>query len=364
MANIVGSVGRGGKNNRPDVKVVQQLINANLPQGIVRLVEDGLIGPKTLVAIVEFQRQKVPSLALAPSGVIAPGDVTWQRLNSARSPQSPQGDGPEKHGMGVDIPKHGMGVDIPKHGMGVDIPIAKAWPAKFTFEQFIRFTESLEGGAIDHMFMVQDKQVATGYGITFTGKANRELGLAQAKALHWFFKPGHARAGRPCDPVDVEKDYDAVLGAPGRLSDTNGHLAEFAAMTSCRISRQTLENAARRKIASNLNTVRLRRDAGAVGDFDNFPVDAQLCIASLTWAVGPNFGMVPKFKEFCAACQVHDFALAEQKCAFDSQVNTLPLRHRHQQTMMHNAELVERGQGDRDTLYWPTRLVRGHVPIL
>jgi len=338
MAGIASSVGRVGKNYRPDVITVQRLINGSLPKGIVRLAEDGMIGPKTLAAIVAFQRQNVPALSAAPSGTITPGDLTWQRLNVAIRSDAD---------------------DSEKHGMGVDIPMAKAWPAKFTFDQFIRFSEPLEGGSsVDHMFMVQDKQVATGFGLTFTGSG----ALAEAQRLPWFFKAGHERAGQRCSPTEVETDFNAVLGRPDLAAP--GNLPAWRQLTSCRVSRQTLLDAARRKIVFNLNTVRLRRDAGAVGDFDNFPVDAQLCIASLTWAVGPNFGLVSHFKDFCAACRIHDFALAGQKCFFVSQVNTLPQRQMHQRTMMHNAELVEGGQGDFDTLYWPTRLHRDIVPIL
>lgn len=50
--NIVGSVGLGGKNQRDDVKKVQQLLKKS---GFPLLQDDGLIGPKTLQAIRDYQ---------------------------------------------------------------------------------------------------------------------------------------------------------------------------------------------------------------------------------------------------------------------------------------------------------------------
>lgn len=58
---ISGSVGKGGKNSAPDVRVVQDLINSHLGKitPIQRLVVDGDVGKKTIAAIEEFQRRVV-----------------------------------------------------------------------------------------------------------------------------------------------------------------------------------------------------------------------------------------------------------------------------------------------------------------
>lgn len=76
MATISASVGRGGKNNHPDVITVQQLLRkANADPGMV----DGRCGPKTINAIIQFQKRFLRE----PDGLIEVGKTTWQRLNAA-----------------------------------------------------------------------------------------------------------------------------------------------------------------------------------------------------------------------------------------------------------------------------------------
>ena len=57
---ISSSVGKGGKNKPEDIKIVQELLNDFTKMcGFKKLDEDGLIGPKTLSAIAEFQKTAV-----------------------------------------------------------------------------------------------------------------------------------------------------------------------------------------------------------------------------------------------------------------------------------------------------------------
>lgn len=53
---IAGAVGRGGKNDRDDVRTVQLLLNLNAPQVLGPLVADGTCGGETIAAIEQFQR--------------------------------------------------------------------------------------------------------------------------------------------------------------------------------------------------------------------------------------------------------------------------------------------------------------------
>jgi hypothetical protein len=78
MANISGSVGQGGRNQRADVLTVQRLINAKLPASVARLVEDGVCGAKTISAIGQYQRR---NLHLADSRV-DPHGATFQSLTA------------------------------------------------------------------------------------------------------------------------------------------------------------------------------------------------------------------------------------------------------------------------------------------
>jgi hypothetical protein len=225
------------------------------------------------------------------------------------------------------------------------------WPAKFTFDQFWNFTEPLEGGfAADCMFMVQDLQVATGMGITFTGKSSRDAGLAMAQALTWAFKLGHPAAGRLCSREDIERDYDKVLSNEDLGRQGSGYLSEWMALTNCRITKEGLKQAVRKKIIANINYVKTQRAGNkSLGDFDTFPADAQLCVASLTWANGNEFG----YPMFCKACREADWFEAAKQCGFKSKVNTLPKRQKAQEEMMRNAGFVKLGVASPDILHWP-----------
>lgn len=58
MPEITASVGEGGKNLRPDVKLVQQLLNNFVKAlGLIALDTDGLCGRATVTAIRKFQQQ-------------------------------------------------------------------------------------------------------------------------------------------------------------------------------------------------------------------------------------------------------------------------------------------------------------------
>jgi hypothetical protein len=233
-----------------------------------------------------------------------------------------------------------------------------AWPAKFTFDEFWSFTEPLEGGfAADCMFMVQDLQVATGMGITFTGKNNRDAGLRMAKALKWVNK----QSGAPCDPSDIERDYDLVLTKEELGRRGPGFLAEWKALTNCRITRDGLKQGVRTRVIGNINYVKtLRTGNKYLGDFDTFPADAQLCVISLTWANGNAFG----YPTFCKACREADWFGAAKQCGFASKENTLPRRQKAQEEMMRNAGCVKLGVAKPDTLQWPTILALPDVSWL
>ena len=79
QVNQSGSVGLGGINARPDVKLVQGLLNA-LPATLggpeTKLAFDGVSGPRTVGAIRRFQT----SQRLRADGLISPGRVTIKTL--------------------------------------------------------------------------------------------------------------------------------------------------------------------------------------------------------------------------------------------------------------------------------------------
>jgi hypothetical protein len=321
----MGRVGRGAQNIRSDVQVVQQLLNAHLPAGLARLKVDGIIGPKTLAALQDFQRVNVSGMSFAPTCIVAAGDPTWQKLTQPPRPAA----------------RVMLAVAVAQP--------AGAWPAKFTFEQFWDFTEPLEGGfAADCMFMVQDLQVATGMGITFTGKANRNAGLAEALALEWTNK----NTGQRATAAEITRDYDIVLSmeSVGRMGP--GRLPKWKEATTCRITKEGLKSAVRKKIIGNLNHI--RANPAVFGSFDEYPADAQLCCASLSWAIGINFET--RYPSFCRACKIADWSVAALECTFKNQENTIPRRQAAQQLMMRNARACKLGYGNPNILHWPKEL--------
>ena len=115
------------------------------------------------------------------------------------------------------------------------------WPVKFSQNKWTEFTEELEGGSVvDHMFMVQDAQVATGYGITWTNKALAAQGKTEAKRLSWNYKQGHPKQFKTCTATDIDADYDAALDADPSLYMTNGHLPEWRKIMQCRTTKASL----------------------------------------------------------------------------------------------------------------------------
>ena len=87
---IHSPVGSGCPNERSDVRLVQKLLQqAGVYQGTI----DGLYGPQTKVAILEYQRHIVS----APDARIDPAGPTWKRLvaeSKAAEPQERPADSP------------------------------------------------------------------------------------------------------------------------------------------------------------------------------------------------------------------------------------------------------------------------------
>lgn len=76
---ITGSVGRGGLNLPADTRLVQQLLNEAGARdgGGAPLMVDGVVGPKTLAAILDYQRRRRLPVA---DGRVDPGGTTFRSL--------------------------------------------------------------------------------------------------------------------------------------------------------------------------------------------------------------------------------------------------------------------------------------------
>ena len=74
---IRGSVGFGGANDSDDTRKVQELLN--LAEAFPRLKIDGVCGPRTIIAIRNFQSRFI----LTPDGRVDPGGRTIRELNES-----------------------------------------------------------------------------------------------------------------------------------------------------------------------------------------------------------------------------------------------------------------------------------------
>lgn len=88
MEKISNSVGRDGINSKPDVLLVQELLNLNHIPGITSpLTEDGLIGNQTIARIEAFQKEAV--LLAVPDGRVDPDGKTFIKLTTYRENAMP-----------------------------------------------------------------------------------------------------------------------------------------------------------------------------------------------------------------------------------------------------------------------------------
>jgi hypothetical protein len=79
MAELTGSVGRGGRNEPTDVMVIQNLL---LKRGFHVGKADGRCGPRTISGIETFQN----SFMHRADGRVDPNGKTWQKLNDPAPP--------------------------------------------------------------------------------------------------------------------------------------------------------------------------------------------------------------------------------------------------------------------------------------
>ena len=100
--NISASVGQGGVNRANDVKTIQDLLNAARPTWggpNPKLVVDGLIGPKTIGAIRQFQVHHFATV-FRPDSKVDPGRRTIERLNEVANTREVPGASIQAHARG------------------------------------------------------------------------------------------------------------------------------------------------------------------------------------------------------------------------------------------------------------------------
>ncbi len=230
---------------------------------------------------------------------------------------------------------------------------------------FMKFTEQFEGGAIDYMFLDVAGRVGTAFGIDldFNGSGpspslalSRSQGLPKAKALNWVVRAAGAAAST--DQVAREWETIKALPMPARV------YTWYYQYTKLQLTRESMENRVMQLLKWNEAT--LKQNA-AFKDFESWPADAQLAVLGLSWngvghIVGNTHGSLSHPESFRAACKTEDFNLASTYCRMVSAVNNASIYRRSmaQKTLLLNAAIVVReevlGSYQRSTLYWPRML--------
>jgi GH24 family phage-related lysozyme (muramidase) len=86
----------------------------------------------------------------------------------------------------------------------------------------------------------------------------------------------------------------------------------------------------------------------AFPDWDNMPADGQLGILSMAWMMGAGFPRM--FPKFTAAVNAKDWATA---AAQSTVAGNYASRNAANKLLFQNADKVQRGNGDFETLFWP-----------
>lgn len=155
-ATIQYSVGKNCANEKPDVRIIQGLLNTfddNTCQQMEDLAVDGLIGNKTIGAIKAFQLSAVGMLE--PSGKVEPDDMTFRYLTMYLSL--------------VEF-KHFIEPVIQHFKPSFKLPLTRIETSKGLVNQTVTYAASLS----------KDKQIVSDYTISVIKIALKEAGMTNA----------------------------------------------------------------------------------------------------------------------------------------------------------------------------------------
>jgi hypothetical protein len=328
MAVLQGSVGRGGQNLRSDVILVQQLLNQNLPIPLQVLKVDGIVGPRTISTIEEYQRRKVASIR--PDGRVDPGGKTFQALTLGVGPQPP---GPPPP---LPVP--------PGPAAGAIL--------RFSVAQFRAFSKDLEGEVLNMYLDNHNPPLVT------IGVGNMIEPLSVALSINYVYKSdhgGHPQAGQSCSDEDKTHDFNTVKSMTAYAPLGGGNVA-FKTATVCRITQTTLEQLITDKLNGNANEMK----KNFFSALDTWSADAQLGLMSMAWAMGSAFPTAPPptgpWPNFTKACKDQDWEGAAKECKMKDAVGTQITRNDRNVILFRNAARIKEGKADPNVLQWPKDL--------
>jgi hypothetical protein len=329
VATLQGSVGRRGQNNRSDVILVQQLLNQNLPIPLQVLKVDGIVGPRTIFTIEEYQRRNVPSIR--PDGRVDPGGKTFRALALGIGPQPP---GPPPPAPVPTPPGPAAGAIL-----------------RFSVAQFRAFSKDLEGEVLNMYLDTHNPPLVT------IGVGNMIEPISVALSIDYVYKSdngGHPQAGQLCSPDDKKNDFNTVKGMTAYAPLGGGNVA-FKTATVCRITQRTLEKLITNKLNGNADYMKKNYFSA----LDTWSADAQLGLMSMAWAMGSAFPTAPPsgpWPNFTKACKDQNWEGAAKECKMKNAVGTQVKRNDRNVILFRNAARIKEGKGDANVLQWPKDL--------
>jgi putative chitinase len=184
-------VGRNAIANRDNTTTLQVLLNLNLDKliGIPPLSEDGIVGPRTIGAIEEFQRRVVG--LKTPDGRVDPNGLTLRKLREGIAIGLTERHlrGIMIHATPVNIAKYFPGLKQNMAANGIDRPLRQAhFLAQIAHESAeLRYSEEIASGAA-YEGRVDLGNTQPGDGVRFKGR-----GLIQLTGRANYTKYGKAR---------------------------------------------------------------------------------------------------------------------------------------------------------------------------
>jgi hypothetical protein len=199
---------------------------------------------------------------------------------------------------------------------------------------FLEFTAPLEG--------VTDWLYADELGYRTIGEGNKLDTLADAQALAWTRPDGSSATDD-----DVAAAWEAVGAAPVAMRAQGGGVYAKLAGNQIRVTKGSIADLEEKRL-SEIDAVMGRWFT----DYEQWPVDAQVGILSMGWAMGPMF--LYGYPHFLMYLRAGDWIGASEQCAIAHPMNaSIRRRNAANAILFRNASATP----DPSVLQWPNDLV-------
>lgn len=309
---ISGSVGRGGKNVKADVVLVQQRLNTHATSGQAKLDVKGVVTAQVIAAIEAFQRKFVPALR-TPDGRVDPNGATFRALMAPGAPETAPAAPPDGEFV------------LPAKPPAMR---PRAWDFVF------KFTKKHEG-YVPHMFAGDKIKTPIGELDDVTCGMGFRLATVTTVTEPWvkkmFYDPKTVPLQTPEDE-QLKDDWRAAAKIPREW--TAAGMKKYA--DACKMRMYPAKIYERwgvilrdQKLPTAFHM--FRED---YKEFEKFPAAAQAMIASFLY--GNNSAIFPKMR---AAVRAWDFRTAAQNCFMSGMKGTK--NEAHKQLLLYAQQIID-----------------------